>query len=482
MTKPWEEDYEGVDDPSPPWEDDYKEKEEWYEDFAEGLGVSGLKLAYGLKDLIPGLEMTEENRATIQDWEQDARESGWGYGGEVVGEIAQMLVPATKAKYLAKLNKWAKGHEYTSDAVKAASLAGIRAPDEGESRLENMGKEAALSYIGGGVGRVLSKPFRGANMTDEAESFIKDGGYLTPAQATKGGFSNPLENLMAFFPGTARGTQALRDKAVDSYSDVAIRNLAPNPSAITKSGEEAVEQFYGQIKHGYDQAWGSNILGESGAYRLMAIADDIATRGINPAQKSQLKRLTNKIVDLAENGDPKALNKIDIELGNMSRANKKDVYMSEYIKELREELLNNLDDAGRAKLKEMDELWPEYLGVLRASKSAHTNAGKFNPKQHSQASSSVGGRDAGRGVRPGIEESQRGLATLGHELESPPFSRIQRLSKAFPSPTGVLEGAGNVWLGQTSTQKLINSLLQSSAARPVNPGVVAPSLPTLFEE
>ena len=63
-------------------------EEAWYEDFGEGLAVSGMDTYYGIKDLVTDLD--DEDRARLKDWKEDAAQSGWGTGGRVVGEMAQL--------------------------------------------------------------------------------------------------------------------------------------------------------------------------------------------------------------------------------------------------------------------------------------------------------------------------------------------------------------------------------------------------------
>ena len=117
-----------------------KEAEAWYEDFGEGLVTSLMKTGAGIKDLIVGLD--EEDKALVADWAADAAESGWGKGGEVVGDIAQIALPAGVLVKAAKVAGMAKAGSRTlpaiADIIASAGVAGIKAPTEDESRVKQL--------------------------------------------------------------------------------------------------------------------------------------------------------------------------------------------------------------------------------------------------------------------------------------------------------------------------------------------------------
>ena len=74
----------------------YEGKEESaFQDFGEGLGVSALSTWEGGKDLLSKTGLVDapdaSDLARLQDWRDDAGQSGWGTAGEVVGDVAQIL-------------------------------------------------------------------------------------------------------------------------------------------------------------------------------------------------------------------------------------------------------------------------------------------------------------------------------------------------------------------------------------------------------
>jgi len=111
-----------------------KEKESKFEDFGEGIVASGLSTYYGLKDLVT--DVTDEDRARLKDWRDDAGESWAGTAGQVVGELGQLAIPGGAAMKigggLSKAMKTIKGQ-----SALAAGLGGAQLPGEESSRLAN---------------------------------------------------------------------------------------------------------------------------------------------------------------------------------------------------------------------------------------------------------------------------------------------------------------------------------------------------------
>jgi hypothetical protein len=474
-----------------PWDEEEKDKyknfrpkedEPWYEDFAEGVGVSGLDLWYGGKDLAAmaglGDGQTDEDKANLADWRKDAGESGWGTGGQVAGEIAQLALPVSKLSKIPKLVNMAKAAPKTLDAIKAVSLAGIRDPGE-DGRLERMATEGVLSGAGALAGRAGSKIFRGANKSDEATRVMDSGGYLTPAQASSGGPLTAIENLMSYFPSTGKGTLALRQKASDEYSERALKTFAPDPSGVTKTGHEAIDQVHNQIQDGYKRGFATGNL--DNADDLIADIDDIADL-YGRTDSRMFEGIADDVADLADNGNKDALNILDVKIGKLLTSNKSKSTQYADLKYIRGLLRGNLTEAGEAQVKAMDDIWPDYLATQRAGKNAHLNQGNFNPAQHSSASSVTGGAAAGRGSMPSRQVIDDGLETVGGELLAPPLSRTLRMLQKIPSPTDTMEFLGQRVLGNSPTQRAGRAVMDFPMSRVLDPGKVAPSSGLVFDE
>lgn len=460
--KPWEKGSK-VDIPKKPPD------EPWYEDMAEGIGVSGLDLYYGIKSL--GGELSAEDKAHLKDWKDDAAQSGYGTAGRILGEIAQMALPGGAVlKGVKALSKAVGMGRKASLGAAAAGEAGVgagfgyaRVPGEGEDRATGAVREAAGSLVGSGVGAALGKAYRGIRKTPEGEALIKQNVDVTPGQVAESPAVRGLEGIMDIAPGLSRGTKKAREEGIDSWALATMKQAAPNPDGITEIGTKGFNQSKGQIDKLYKDAWSdaggvnketSKAMRKeiSGIYRVVPQDEKAVVQGIG----QDIKALTK--------GDPKPdkLKSIDTAISkqiNKARDNPKLVNDLQFLKDM---LRDSMPPGVHDKLRNADSFYPKFLTIKKATYKARQNEGKFNPAQAIDASA-----DVGKGTKNTIESGtsplydiiMAGKKTVGRKKEATPLSAIARISDIVPSPP--MKGMGNIVLGATPFQKGVQGLSKS---------------------
>ena len=449
-----------------------KEKEAWYEDLAEGVGVSALDTYYGVKDLVS--EVDDEDRATLKDWKQDAAESGWGTAGQVAGEVAQFMIPggalmkgaklANKARKIPLLTKAlnaAGGTALRAEVAGAGALGATQLPEEGESRLGNAAKEMGMAFVGGKAGEGLSKAVRGIKKSKAGQELLDQGVPLTPGQAAESKGVQGFESLMELTPGLARGTKKVQEKASRAWDLHVMNKAAPDGVTITKSGTDG----FGQLKQGVDDAY-------TAAWNTLEEVPSSVTDGM----KNQIDDLLEK-VDFA---DARVLNKVkkDIAkladgpagmqtkaLDNTLRKEMADALdnhglMGE-LQALKEMLRDGVPEVTRKALNKIDAKYPDYLAIRKATAKARASGGEFNTKDLASAGGIVGGETrSALGTAPMLKQAVQGQATLGNSGRGELIGYLRRALNVLPTVLP-LKTLGRGMLGQTGPQKVGQKVLDS---------------------
>ena len=442
-----------------------KKEEPWYEDMAEGIGVSALDLYYGVKDL--GGKLTEEDKATLKDWKEDASQSGYGTAGRILGEIAQFAIPGGAAlkgaRALSSAKKIGLGTAAALEAASAAGLGATRLPEEGETRFEAAGKEALGSLVGSGIGGAIGKFAGGIRKTPEATELIQRGVNLTPGQAAESPAVRGIEGVMDIIPGLARGTREAREEGLKGWKLDAIKQASPYPSDITDIGTEGFKQARGHIDDLYTDAWkGAGVIDKSTSRRML---DDIG-RIVNVApleERGALIRMGKNIKKLTGGKpNPEKLKSLDKSIGNQIRKSKNDADLQNDFQYMRDTLRRSMPSDVNVKLRSADSFYPGFLALKEATAAAKQTGGEFTPAQLMSASGKIGrsGR-AAAGESPLYDIARAGIETVGRKKESVPLSALGRVSNIAPTPFP-MRAMGDVVLGQTQLQRNLNKLIEDT--------------------
>lgn len=432
-----------------------REEEAWYEDLAEGVGLSGLQTYYGAKDLFT--DLSDEEKARLKDWQEDAGQSGWGTAGRVLGEIGQMALPGAAAlkgaRGLSALTKAGKSMSIINPALAeigvAAGHGALKLPEEGASR----GQEAfqsGLGALGGmGAGKLLKTAVKGIGKTKAAQELLDEGVYLTPGQAADSMSVSMLENAAEVTPFLARGTKKAKEAALESFNANVLKKAVPKAMSgkVTKFGQEGARQMEDVIDNAYKAAWKDASVPPATLRQVYMGAQD-AMQNLAKKDSLAIKRILREF-----EGDIDVAKLDDILRAELKSAGSKRHALSESLKGLRQTLRQGLPDENLAKLIEVDAAYPNYLAAMRASSRAAENKGVFTPQQLIQAGRQVGGvTKAGTGRAPLQDIATAGTETVGQKIGGQPLEFMRRLAGAFPSPPG-MRGAGQMLLGQTGPQK-----------------------------
>jgi hypothetical protein len=456
-----------------------KEKEAWYEDFGEGLGVSGLEAWYGMKDLVG--QMDEEDKATLKDWQEDAAESGWGTAGRVTGELAQFMIPGGVAlkglkgvsalKNASKLKK-VMALMGTEGAV-AGAVGGTRLPGEGETRLGNVAKEGALGAVGAGVaplvGRVLSKTVRGLKKSPQAEKLLSEGlDTMTPGQMAKSPALAGLESAAEVTPFLAKGTKAAQKRSEIAWNLKIMNDALPEGAEIvTEIGTKGAKQMQNVVKKAYQNAWqGSGKLSQK---NLKGVVDDLfeSAQTLGPDDAAVLKKLTKDLDDIRVKGTNKGHQVMDDMLRRRIKAAGSDKYdLTEALVKARDGLRRRMPRKTQEKLAKIDKKYPEYLTVRDAVGRAKQKGGEFTPSELTTSESVIQKKLSEIGEAATSEATELGRATLGRKTGGQPLEWFRRIAGVFPSPPG-METTGRTLMGQTGIQKKLLAMGQSERAQAI---------------
>lgn len=437
-----------------------KEKEAWYEDFGEGLAVSGMELYYGAKDLVG--QMDEEDKATLTDWQEDAAESGWGTGGRVVGELAQFMIPGGAAlkgvRGLSMLKK-ASNLKKTmavmgAEGAAAGAVGGTRLPGEDETRLGNMAKEGALGVAGAGIIPLLSKGARGLTKTKEAMKLLDEGVDLSPGQMAQSQAISGLETAAEVTPFLARGTKLAKKKGTDSWNLNIMNQAAPEGVEITKIGPEGGAQLKTAFNNAYDKAWqGSGKLSKTNAEATITDLAESSTR-LGTDDAKVLESTAREIALVLDKGvGNKGGKLIDDILRRRLKATTPDKYdLTEALKEAKNGLRRRMPRKTQEQLDKIDAKYPKYLTVRKAIGNSDTADGVFTPNILTKADKAVSKGRSEVGESLFGEAARLGRATVGKKEGGAPLEWFRRIATAFPSPPG-MPLAGRGLMGQTGLQK-----------------------------
>lgn len=472
-----------------------KKAEPWYEDFGEGVGVSALELGYGIKDLA-GM-MTPENQATLDDWKQDAGESGWGTAGQVAGELGQLIVPGAvalkgvraanlagkAAKLASKMGKATKAGEKASTGIRMAGTApviaaemgvgaghgALKLPGEGETRGENAGKEAIGALVGAGAGKALGKLVQGVSKSKSGKALMDKGIPLTPGQASDNPIIEGLETMFEWMPIAARGTKKIQNEGKEAWGNMILKDTVPKGYAdtITESGRAGYKQVQTAFNDAYKKAWSGvdevpqKVLADvSKSIDNLNPANPIGYAAkVNPTDELAFKKI-KRAVDKSRNlqaknlvkADPRKIDRaIQKELSKAYKANNHG--LATQLEALKAQYRGGLPGGVRKKLQKVDAHWDKKLTASEAVYAARKNKGVFTPTHLMNASGKVGGKDAlNLGASPLFKGADEGMDTVEQLKGAEPFNWMRKIFSEFTPSPPFMRAAGRAILGDTAAQ------------------------------
>ena len=449
-----------------------KEEEPWYEDFGEGLAVSGMETYYGVKDLVTDLD--DEDKATLADWQQDAGESGWGTAGQVAGEVGQFLIPggavlkgAKAASRLAKLGRGARSLAVLGgESALGAGLGAARLPDADETRGGNALTEGAGALAGGVAGKVLAKTLRGASRLPAAKKLMDKGVELTPGAQSGSKVVTGLENVMEVTPFLARGTKKAKEKALNQWNKVTLNEAAPVGAKITETGTAGAKQLKDAVTKAYDDAWkGAGRLRRKDVTKMMEGMRRNTLR-LGKADERVMQSMWDDVEKLIADGSRKGFQSADDMLRRrIKAAGTKKYDLNKALSQAREDLRATLDPDTLGALKKIDSKYPAYLTAKQAVKNAKNEPGRiFKPTHLVNADSQISKDLATTGESVYSKAADEAQETLGHKVGGQPLEWFRRVADIFPTtlPLGFM---GRGVMGDTMVQKAGKAAISNPTVR-----------------
>lgn len=457
-----------------------KKKEPWYEDLGEGLGVSGLKTYNGIKDIWGGV--TDKDRARLQDWRDDAGESGWGTAGEIAGDIGQIAVPGgmglKAARGLGMASAATRGAAFGTDVALSTGLGALQAPADDESRWEGAAEGGIGAVVGGAVAKGLSRALRGIATTDAAKELMAAGIRLTPGQAANSQFVKMTEALMAKAPGFSTGTRDLRHRALADWNEVTNNMVrAPGAEAIKKLGFEAQEELYGGFSKAYDEAWAGAGRPSDAALRSLKAQIKRSHKELGPETSAAFNKLNRQLDDLAKNFTPQKMRIFDQSIKETEdfAVDKSNPYLKDAAKDLHDRFRSMVGDDVLEKLRPIDAQYRPFKDVqLAAHRSGDvgetakgaTVANIYQPHGLGAASRSRATTAQGAMGEGALQKwAAKAEATIGRQDPQALSSVKQAFARGVYSPAWMLDLAGRGVLGNNIAQRGARKVVDSDLAK-----------------
>ena len=448
--------------------------DEWYEDFGEGLAVSGMETYYGIKDLIG--KMDDDDRATLEDWRQDASESGWGTAGQVVGDIAQTVAPGGAAlrglKAAGKIKNISKGMKLGTDIGSSAALGFLQAPEGDESRTGQAIKGATGAVGGHMLGKALGKIGTGISKTPAAKKLMGEGVQLTPGQAAENPMWRGAETMLSINPLSGKTVSRLQERALGQWNLKALNDVRPPGMEALKSiGQESNKKLVTGFKDAYNAAWKK--AGPPPDRKLYEIAKSAGedARRLDSSSKTVIAGVMEDVAQLSRQYSPEKLRLLDNSLRkSINAANSKtnpNKPLSDALKKIKDQLRESASQEARDELQKIDRQYRKYKTVVKAAAQDTSQAmgEAFTPQSLNAAARSVGGEgQLFGGAAPMQEIATEGLATVGRKEPAVLANVPKAIARNLGMPNSYLERMGNVLMGDTSTQQGLRNLAGSPLA------------------
>ena len=456
----------------------------WMEDFGEGIAASIMKTGYGIADLVGGVgEGTFQlDPERLADMQEDAKDSGFGTAGNVVGEIGQFLLGGGLiAKGGLKAAKMAKAAERGSgqrkalrkavgaigrpglvrEASIAGGLGGLQYAGENESRAGNAITNAALVGAGGLALKGAAKAFKGAEVTKYAKKAMERGDYLTPGQAAKGGLVRAVENVMGVLPGLASGVVKARNKGINDWATGTLTSftnklgMKPPKRFDNKAAQDIVTKFDENANAAWNKAKSFSPADDFGKI----ITKVIDSKRLNADGDAEVAKILSRLFD-PETGKKLILNKNELRVlyDDLGTYKGNIPIFNNTMSKLRQTIRDKIGKEAGDEVKVLNDIYPDYKTVKTALQNVPLTEGPvlITPKMLDAAAKTVSRKGQKRATqdqsfatatREGVETVERGEPGVLFDL-------LKGVAQTIPSPDKAMEVAGRAVLGQTKVQQI----------------------------
>lgn len=244
------------------------------------------RAAYGVKDMIPGVDLSEEEKTLLRQGKAFVDKAGTAASiGEVGGDIATTAGPGAAlykgVKYLSALPKAAQAYKSYRAASTLGAAAGSGAAVGAAVAPENREEGAIGGAIGGvlgeGAGRVLTKvlsgPLRGT-VTKEAAELLDQGVPVPLWKASGNQYVRTIGERAKVFPLVGTLMRNQERNAIEKWNKLLFEKASP-PKAIRgdanavlrwekdkigEIGNEGIEKLRNNFNTAYDTLFADRVL------------------------------------------------------------------------------------------------------------------------------------------------------------------------------------------------------------------------------
>jgi hypothetical protein len=509
----------------------------WSEQLAAGVGKAIYDTGRGLGQLgryaLPESVSDKIGLPTQADIDESRRldadlmNTGFGFAGNVAGNIATTLLPGAALKYAGTVGNMGKvaslgdmlmtPNTIRKGAAVGATLGSLQPVASDESRVQNIG----AGLVGGGIGAAVPK-LLGRTLAPEtrkeAANLLSEGITPTPGQILGGAWQR-MEDGATSVPFVGDAIKSAQRRAIDDFNVAAYNKaLAPIGGAFDNSanvGHEGVEQVYSKLSQAYDDLLPQLNIAKDATFDQELTSLQGLAQNMAPDKAAQF----NKILDSAllrrfsPNGGMlgETMKEADTVLGDKIRRYSKstvpdDQDMADALKEAQATMRRLVERSNPDKAAELSAINKGYANLMRIENAASrigAHDGVFSPAQLKSASrqmdTSVRKRSTAQGKSLLQSFAEDGQNVLGQKV--PDSGTAFRLQNMLPlgasymlSPDLAIGALGAVGAYSKPGQKTLAALLtkrpnavraignQTKSLMPVGARLGAPSLIDFFQQ
>lgn len=434
--------------------------------FREGVGRGMTNIARQAGNIVGLVDDDEIREAEALD--QDLMETGAGFAGSLVGEIAATApiggVLGMGAKAAGAVPGLARGANVLSrtlanpvgrGAVEGATVGAlVGGPDNRLATAAGVGVlGGTFGAVGRGIGNLLKGKVRmpGAAVSEEALATQAATGEFIPLSHSlqPGIIKQVYEAILANLPGVGGRIRGQHANALRDFRRYAAEEAAPGFEDLAFGADESIQGIMGKLDDYWSSAYDDIFedVVDAGGVRL---SDDIIRQleraGIDlPApgrgQAGELLHIKNALSELLGKTKP----------GSTLQAARREG-IQDGLDSIDDILRNDLSDDAWASYAAKAEPYENYMAIGTAVEAASKEAGEFMPKVLTQALSRRAGQ-AGRAGGGGLQQATQ---------------RAAEALPAFPSKQGVFQTAAALGL---SSAGLVAVGVPALAAAPLAIGI-----------